>query len=446
MNVTETLVIGAGQAGLAPSWHLTRAGRNHVVLERGLVGERWRSERWDSLTLLTPNWLNQLPGSSRHDDQDGYLSGAEFLRHLDGYAASFRSPVWEGVTVRSVEPIPEGGLRVTTDAGVWAARNVVSVTGDSDLPRRPAAATGVPGWVRQLHSSEYRSTERLPPGGVLVAGAGPSGQQIALELRRAGRDVVLAAGGHSRIVRRYRGNDIFHWLAAIGDLDMTVDMLPDPAASKLTSSLPLTGVNGGEHLDLPLLHRVGVTIAGRLEGFDGSRAIFAGDLAENVARADRRMRHVLAKIDDHIAAGPQGWGAPPAELISGAALPPGPASVELAAAGIGTVIWATGYRRAYPWLPGDVLDADGELVHSRGVTTMPGLYALGLRFQHKRKSHFIGGVGEDAEYLARRIVASSGGSSIRAERLPGRRGRRVLRIAPATVRPAGHALPTSRPT
>jgi putative flavoprotein involved in K+ transport len=438
-------VIGAGQAGLALSWHLTRAGREHVVLERGDIGERWRSERWASLTLLTPNWLNQLPGSSRHDDQDGFLSGADFVRHLDGYAASFGSPVREGVAVRCVEAVP-GGFHVTTELGVWAARNVVNATGDCDIPKIPAAATGAPGWVRQLHSSEYRSVDQLPPGGVLVVGAGPSGQQIALELRRAGRDVVLAAGRHSRIVRRYRGNDIWYWLAAIGDLDVTIDMLPDPLASKLAPSLPLTGANGGEHLDLQLLHRAGVTVAGRLQGFDGSRAVFASDLAENVARADRRMRRVLAKIDDHIAAGPQGWGAPPAELIAGAALPPGPASVELATAGIGTVIWATGYGRAYPWLPGAVLDADGELVHTRGVTAMPGLYALGLRFQHRRKSHFIGGVGEDAEYLARRIVASSDGSSRRAACLRGRPGRGAIRPAPATVRPAGHALPTSRPT
>jgi putative flavoprotein involved in K+ transport len=443
MNRTETLVIGAGQAGLALSWHLTRAGRDHVLLERGRVGERWRSERWDSLTLLTPNWLNQLPGSQRHPDQDGYLSGPGFIRHLDGYAASFGAPVRQEVAVRSVEALPSGGFRATTDDGVWAARNVVSATGDCDLPAIPPAAGAAPGWLRQLHTSEYRSADLLPPGGVLVVGAGASGQQIAREVRRAGREVVIAAGRHARIPRRYRGQDIWHWLVATGDLDVFVEDLPDPAASKSTPSLPLSGANGGEHLDLQALHRAGVAVAGRLERFDGARAVFATDLAAHVLQAERRMRRVLEKIDEHIAAAPDGWSAPPAEPIAGPALPPEPASIDLAAAGIRTVIWATGYRRAYPWLPAEAVGADGELVHTHGVTPIPGLYALGLRFQRKRKSHFIGGVGEDAEHLARRIVASAAcpGGECGRVRAP----RRTAWRGGATVRPAAHAVPTSRP-
>jgi len=401
--VADTIIIGAGHAGLALSYHLTAAGHAHVLLERGRIGERWRSERWDSLRLLTPNWLNRLPGAPPHADAHGYLSAQAFADHLDAYARSFAAPVAEGVAVQAVERAA-GGFRVRTGQGDRAASAVVIATGDCDVPYVPAVAAQAPPALRQLHAVRYRSPAALPPGGVLVVGAGPSGQQIALELRRAGRAVVLAAGRHARSPRRHRGHDIWHWLAQTGSLDQTIDQLADPAAARRTPSLPLSGANGGEQIDLRVLADAGVRLAGRLTGFRGARAQFGQNLDADIDSAEHRMRRVLAKIDWHIASA--GLAAPEAEPIHDVAPPRRVSSLDLHAAGVTTLLWATGYRRSYPWLHLAVTEPGGEFIHRRGVTPVPGLYALGLRFQHRRSSHLIGGVGHDAEFLATRIVAA----------------------------------------
>jgi putative flavoprotein involved in K+ transport len=236
---------------------------------------------------------------------------------------------------------------------------------------------------------------------VLVVGAGPSGQQLALELRKAGRDVVLAVGNHTRVPRRYRGRDIWHWLAELGELDRTIDEVADEEASRRAPSLPLSGANGGEHLDLGVLSAAGIVIAGRLTGFAGSQALFADDLDWTTSEAERRMRRLLARIERHVEEAGLEAELRSARLVPPVALPAAPRTIDLTASGVSTVLWATGYRRNYSWLRvPEALDVDGEIRHTRGVTPVPGLYALGLRFQHKRKSHFIGGVGEDARYLA----------------------------------------------
>lgn len=392
---TQTIVIGAGQAGLALSRYLTAARHPHVVLDRGRIAERWRSERWDSLTLLTPNWMNGLPGSAPHADTDGFLARDEYISYLDRYARSFGAPVHEHVTVCSVERAGER-FRVRTRRRDWLAENVVVATGDADVPRLPPLAEAVPAGIERLHSSAYRAPDMLPPGGVLVVGAGPSGQQLALELRRSGRHVVLAVGRHGRLPRRYRGRDIFCWLAELGELDRSIDELPNPAAARRTQNVPLSGRNGGEALDLTVLQASGVTLAGRLTGFAGSNALFAVDLEANVAAADQRMSQMLERIDSRV----NGTQLSPPERFPALVLPPPLARLDLRQAGISTVLFATGYRRAYPWLQLPALDGDGELVHRHGVTPVPGLYALGLRFQRTRKSHFVGGVGEDAGLLA----------------------------------------------
>jgi putative flavoprotein involved in K+ transport len=400
MRTTQTLVIGAGQAGLSLSRYLTRAGHDHTVLERGQIGERWRNERWSSLSLLTPNWLNRLPGSPAHADRDGFLYRRAFVDYLERYARSFAAPIVEEAAVLAVEQAWKG-FRIATDDGVWQSRNVVIATGDSDVPSIPAISSAAPPGLRQLHGSGYRTPHGLPPGGVLVVGAGPSGQQLALELRQAGRDVVLAVGNHTRVPRRYRGRDIWHWLAELGELDRTIDEVADEDASRRAPSLPLSGANGGEHIDLGVLGDAGVVIAGRLAGFAGSQALFADDLDWTTSEAERRMRRLLARIDQHVEEAGLEAELCPARPVPPVTLPAPPRAIDLAASGFSTVLWATGYRRDYRWLRiPEALDADGELRHTRGVTPVPGLYALGLRFQHKRKSHFIGGVGEDARYLA----------------------------------------------
>ncbi len=404
--MADTIVIGAGQAGLALSYHLSAAGHDHLLLERGRTGERWRSERWDSLRMLTPNWMNGLPGAPAHADLDGYLSAAAFASYLQTYASSFGAPVVEGVAVQAVSRVRDG-FCVRTDRGSQAARAVVIATGEADVPRVPPIAPDAPRGLAQLHSSAYRSPDALAAGGVLVVGAGPSGQQIALELRRAGRSVVLAVGRHARGVRRYHGRDIWSWLAELGTLDQTIDEVADPAAARRTPNLPLTGARGGEQLDLRVLADAGVLVTGRLTGFDGSRARFGWNLEADVSAAEQRMRRVLGRIDAHV-------GARSGEPIAPVGALAGVSSLDLRAAGVTTLLWATGYRRAYPWLRVPVVGPDGELVHRRGVTPVPGLYALGLRFQHRRSSHLIGGVGRDAEYLAGRIVGAAGRPALAA--------------------------------
>jgi putative flavoprotein involved in K+ transport len=239
---------------------------------------------------------------------------------------------------------------------------------------------------------------------VLVVGAGPSGQQIAAELRRAGRAVTLAVGRHARMPRTYRGRDVFAWLHDAGQLDVHADDVPDLAAARRAPSFPVSGSAGGESLGLDRLAGLGVVITGRLEGFADRHALFAPDLARELRDGDRRLRRALAQIDAHIER--TGAAAGPAELPPPVSLGPGPGRLELGA-GTGTVLWATGYRRAYPWLEVPVLDAGGELVHREGVTASPGLYALGLRLQRTRKSHLFGGVGDDAALMAEAIVGAS---------------------------------------
>lgn len=395
-RAVETLIVGAGQAGLALSRHLQDDGREHVLLEQGRLGQRWH-ERWDSLTLISPNWMNGLPGAAAHTNANGFLTRTELVAYLERYARSHRAPVIEGVAVTSIEH-RDGGFDVTTTTGTWRARNVVLATGDAAVPHAPLAA---PAGLPALHAADYRRPSELPDGRVLVVGAGASGQQLALELHEAGRDVVIAAGRHSRAPRRYRGRDIFEWLQLLGDFDRTVDELPDLEAAKRVPLFPLSGAAGGGDLGLDQLAERGVAVTGRLLAFDRGRAVLAPDLDDTTAAADARLAKLLHRIDSH----PLAEGSP-AEPVPTVALPAAPRTIALR--GLAAVVWATGYRRTYPWLhvPG-VLDERGEVIHRRGVTQVPGLYVLGLAYQYRRSSHFIGGVGRDAETLAQSIAATA---------------------------------------
>jgi putative flavoprotein involved in K+ transport len=371
---TGTLIIGAGQAGLALSHHLAAAGLDHVLVERGRIGERWRSERWDSLALLTPNWANRLPGQDAPADPDGFMTGAAFVDELERYAGM--APVLEHTTVSRVSP----GFEVETSRGRFRADQVVLATGECAEPAVPAFAAAAP--VPHLHASRYRNPGALPPGGVLVVGSGASGHQIAYELATAGRDVTLAVGRHGRVPRRYRGRDIWWWLRELGDLDRTRDQLDRDPFDRPRPALPLDGRDGGRTLDLGVLSAAGVRVAGRLTGFEGRGARFDASLPMTMAAADAQMHRVLDRIDAF--AGGAGERPAPIELPDR-----GDAPFE-------SVVWATGFRSQLR-----------EFTHRRGVTTTPGLYVLGARWQHRMTSHQIGGVGADAAYLAGRIAQRS---------------------------------------
>jgi putative flavoprotein involved in K+ transport len=386
--MVDTVIIGAGHAGLALSRLLTDAGLEHLVLERGRVGERWRSERWQSLALLTPNWANRLPGDEPPTDPDAYQSRCEFIARLQHYARSFGAPLHERTTVLAVEQARVGFI-VQTDRGHWYARNVVLATGDCAVPAAPWFAATAP--LEQLHAARYRTPELLAPGGVLVVGGGPSGHQIADEIARTGRRVVLAAGRHARIVRRYRGRDMWAWLHVLGDLSKPFDPWRRPAAS-----LPLDGRGGGRTIDLRTLAAAGVEVAGRLEGFAGAHALFAPGLAADVADADRRLARLLGRIDDHI-------GTPSPERIVPLEAPSPVRVMDLD--GFSTVVWATGYRRQFAFLRvPEAMSPDGGIVHDRGITPVPGLYVLGMRWQSRMISHQIGGVAADAVALVDHIA------------------------------------------
>jgi putative flavoprotein involved in K+ transport len=396
MKRTDVVVIGGGQAGLAASRCLQARGLEHVVLERGRVGERWRSERWDSLRLLTPRWQSRLPGFAyRGPDPDGFMSRREVIGYLEAYARSFAAPVEEGVTVLALEG-EDGGYRVTADRGTWHAGSVIVATGHCDTPHVPALAAGLPGDVVQLVPTRYRNPDALPPGGVLVVGASATGIQLSDEIHRSGRPVTLAVGRHVRLPRRYRGRDVMAWLDTTGFLDEGAEAVEDLEAARRQPSLQLVGRPDHRTLDLGVLRDAGVRLVGRVKGVEGGRVLLSEDLAETIASAERRLARLLGRIDDHVARTGQGEAVPPAEPLRPVAPPRAPASLDLRAEGIRTVLWATGYRRSYPWLHVPVLDARGEIRHAGGITPSPGLYVLGLQFLRRRNSSFLDGVGADA--------------------------------------------------
>ena len=405
MRRTETVVIGGGQAGLATSRCLAQSGVDHVVLERGRVAERWRSERWDSLRLLTPNWQTRLPGFRYEGpDPDGYMGMPEIVHFLERYARSFAAPVEERTTVLAVEAADDG-YRVTTDRSAWSAPSVVIATGHCDTPLVPPFAGRLPDDVFQLVPTRYRHPGQLPEGGVLVVGASASGVQLADEIHASGRPVTLAVGRHTRLPRVYRGRDILWWLDATGIFDESTQDVADLAASRRQPSLQLVGRPDRATLDLRALQDRGVRLVGRSVGVYGDRVLFADDLVAHTVAADARLARLLQRIDIFAARTGLDAEVGPPEPFQPFLWPgPAPAEIDLRAEGIRTVLWATGFRRSYPWLKVPVLDARGEIRHEGGVTPMPGLYVIGLYFLRHRKSSFIDGVGRDAVDLTAHLA------------------------------------------
>jgi putative flavoprotein involved in K+ transport len=404
----ETVIVGGGQAGLAMSYCLSQSGQEHVVLERGRLAERWRSERWDSLTLLTPNRMTQLPGYGYGgDDPDGFISRDEVIQYLEEYAAFFDPPLRPGVEVVSLQVKP-GSSRyvVRADGGIIETMNVVVATGPFQQPRIPPFSPSLPSELLQLHSRDYTNPAQLPPGAVLVVGSGASGLQICEDLCRSGRTVYLAIGRCNRWPRSYRGTDIFSWLIAMGLMD-TVG-LESFVGPEYGCTGVLTGVDGGHDLDYDRFAADGVTLLGHLRGAENGTFFFADDLRESLLLWDESWSVLQNMVETYIkdARLEVPHDEAPARATSRAWRQQSSIlQLDLAASGITTVLWATGFSNDFGWLDVPVLDDNGNPIQQRGVTSSPGLYFLGLRRMHKPKSGFLFGVGEDATYLAEHIAA-----------------------------------------
>ncbi len=383
---------------------LTDRGVEHVVLERGRVGERWRNERWDSLRLLTPRWLSKLANwSDGTADPHGFMTRAEVIRYLEGFEAKFSVPVECEVTVTSVRAGPRGFL-IDTDRGSWSAMNVVIATGESQHAFVPGTADRISAAVDQVVPSRYKNPSQLAHGRVLVVGASATGIQLASEIHRSGRPVTLSVGRHTRLPRRYRGRDILAWFDQMGMLDQRAEDVKSLAISRAQPSMQLVGSSDHRNLDLGVLYREGVRIVGRTLTAEGQVVELSDDLLENTAAADFKLASLRQRIDRAIRDDRVEGQAGAEEDFLPVNLPDAPDRLDLKKEGICTVLWATGFRRTYPWLRVPVLNARGEIDQVDGVTKVPGLYTLGLNFQIRRSSSFIDGAAKDAAEVATRLV------------------------------------------
>ena len=407
-----TVVIGAGHAGLAMSRCLTERAIDHVLLERGEVAHSWRTERWDSLRLLTPNWLSRLPGYAYEgDDPDGFRTMPETIAFLEAYASAIAAPVRAHTRVTSVRRTDDG-YRVATDAGEWSARAVVLATGACNVPVVPPVGSVLPAGLRSLPSQDYRHPRQIEAGGVLVVGASASGTQIAEELLRAGHDVTIAVGEHIRAPRTYRGRDIKWWMDRAGVLDDRYDEIDDVTRARNVPSLQLAGSTDRHDVDLNRLTDLGAHLVGRFVGMADGKAQFSGSLLNQCALSDLKMNRLLERIDEWSTAhGLDDEVGPPHRFAPTRVPAAPPLIVDLAARGIRTVLWATGYRPDYSWLEVPVFDRKGRVRHEGGVVDSPGLYLLGLPFLRRRKSSLIDGAAADAHDLCEHLVQSLNGKA-----------------------------------
>lgn len=403
----SVVVIGGGQAGLSMSWWLAHRGIDHVVLEAQRAGHEWHDRRWDSFCLVTPNWQCALPGFPYDgDDPDGFMVRADIEDYLARFVASFAPPLVEGVAATRLRARSGGTFEIRTDAGTLTADQVVIATGPYQIPRTPRMAERLPDHLAQVHSSEYRNPAQLPEGAVLVVGTGQSGCQIAEDLHLAGRRVHLATGSAPRVARFYRGRDCVAWLADMGTYTRGVDEFEDTDAVRFRTNHYVTGRDGGRDIDLRRFALEGMALHGRLVGIANGRARFSPDLRANLDGADAVAESIKDAIDGWIAA--QGIDAPVEERRA-PVWEPGPeaedpAELDLVAAGVTSVIWSTGFGRDHRWIELPIFDGRGYPTHDRGVTSQPGLYFLGLPWQHTWGSGRFSGVAADAEHLVDEIV------------------------------------------
>jgi len=403
---TTTVVVGAGHAGLAMSWHLARRSIDHVVLERGEVANSWRTERWDSLTLLTPNWQSRLPGFGYEGSHpDGFRTMPETIAFIEQYAKAVAAPVRVHTRVTAVRGRGDGYEVATTD-GTWQCDTVVLANGACNIATVPALSAAVPAGIATLTASQYRNPRQLAEGGVMVVGASASGAQIADEIQRSGRQVTVAVGEHVRLPRIYRGRDILWWMDRAGVLDERYDAMDDINRARNLPSMQLAGYPDRRAIDLNSLTRIGVKLVGRLAGINAGKAQFSGSLRNVCALADLKMNRLLNQIDEWAAANGAGESAPPPERFEPTALEASPPLVlDLTRGAIRTILWATGFRPDYSWLEVPVLDRKGRVRHDGGVAESPGMYVVGLPFLRRRKSSLIDGAADDGRDLSAHLAS-----------------------------------------
>ena len=404
----DTVIVGGGQAGLSISYHLSRLGRPHVILERAGIGESWRSERWDSLMFQFPNWAIRLAGYGyQSDDPNRFAHKDEVVRFLEDYARLIQAPIRCGVRVAAVRQRPQSPrFLVESSDATFKADNVVAATGSFHDPLIPGSHAELQKSIVQVHSSAYRNPQQLPPGAVLVVGSGASGIQIAQELNESGRKVYLSTGRYRRTPRSYRGRDIYWWFGALDVWNRSIEQYPD---LKRGSVFTVSGVGGGRDIDLRRFPEEGITLVGRMREVSAGRITFADDLEQSLTLGDAWFADLRGQMDDY--ARNHGLDLPeettPERPLSDDAGREPILELDAAATGIASVIWATGFRYNFNWVKVPVLGTSGEPLQQRGVSSCPGFYFLGLRRMFNLRSNLFEGVGEDAAYIAEHMHMSA---------------------------------------
>jgi len=403
-------VIGAGHAGLAVSRVLTEHSLEHVVLERGEVANSWRSERWDSLRLLTPNWQSRLPGYPyRGADPDGFMTMPEVIEHVAGFAHAISAPVRTHTAVTSVSRVA-GGYEIATGNGGIRCRSLVIASGAANVPHVPKVREAVPPPIACVTAFDYGNAERLPRGGVLVVGASATGVQLADEIHRSGRPVTLSVGEHVRLPRTYRGQDVLWWMEHSGVWNQRYDEIDDIERARGLPSPQLIGTPERATLDLNVLRAAGVEIVGRLAAIRDGRALFSGGLRNQFALADLKMQRLLDTFDEWARSTTPAVEVGAPERFEPTQAPESPRlSLDLRNGEIRSIVWATGFRPDYRWLEVPVLNRKGELRHDGGVVEdAPGMYAIGLPVLRRRKSTFIIGAEDDARDIVTHLASYLG--------------------------------------
>lgn len=398
-------IVGGGQAGLSLSYYLQQRGIDHIVLEKRSPLHAWRTQRWDSFCLVTPNWQCKLPGwEYAGSDPHGFMKKDEIIEYLDGFVKHVGAPVRSGLTVQRAAPRAGGGFEIATSQGRYSADQVVVASGGYHQPIIPRLAERLPRELLQIHSEQYRNAQALPPGKVLVVGNGQSGAQIAEDLHLAGRQVVMATGDAPRCARFYRGKDVVDWLADMGYYDMPVHEHPLREGVRDNTNHYVTGRDGGRDIDLRKFANEGMELYGLLNGLEGDTLHFNPDLRANLDHADRIYNGINAAIDKHIEKA--GLDVPPPSVYRPVWEPAAERTrLSLRESGIGAVIWCIGFSPDFSWLDAPVFNGRGQPGHVRGVTALPGLYFIGLPWLHTWGSGRFSGVARDALYLAEQIEA-----------------------------------------